>query len=78
MCHSCVTSGYRKGSSAPAFVPNRKQTHKEQRRVGRESEEEEGEEGERKGGKGGQMEEEEVEKKKKERKRCGGAKGGNI
>lgn len=34
--HSCVTSGYREGSAAPAFVPNGKQTHKEQRRKRRE------------------------------------------
>lgn len=52
VCHSCVTSGYREGSAAPAFVPNRKQAHKEQGRGGR-GEEGEGE-GERKGGKGGQ------------------------
>lgn len=36
VCHSCVTTGNREGSVAPAFVPNRKQTHKEQRRGGRE------------------------------------------
>lgn len=28
MYHSCVTLGYREGNAAPAFVPNRKQTHK--------------------------------------------------
>lgn len=36
VCHSCVTSGHREGSAAPAFVPNRKQTHKERMRSGRE------------------------------------------
>lgn len=71
VCHSCVTSGYREGSAAPAFVPNRKQTHKEQRRSGRE----------RRGGLGGgeegrkrwakqDDEEEEEEKKKGVRGKC--------
>lgn len=41
ICHSCVTSGNGEGSTAPAFVPNRKQTHKEHRRGGRGEEEEE-------------------------------------
>lgn len=35
VCHSCVTSGYREGNVAPAFVPNGKWTHKEQGRGGR-------------------------------------------
>lgn len=35
VCHSCVTSGFREGNVAPAFVPNGKWTHKEQRRGGR-------------------------------------------
>ena len=47
--HSCATSGHMEGNVAPAFVSNRKRTHKEQRRGGR-GEKEEGEE--RKGGKG--------------------------
>lgn len=51
MYHSCVTLGYREGNAAPAFVPNRKQTHKRveeglRRRGGKE-------EGERKGRKVG-------------------------
>ena len=37
-----MTSGYGEGNAAPAFVPERKQTHKEQRRGGRSKEEEEG------------------------------------
>lgn len=51
MYHSCVTLGYREGNAAPAFVTNRKQTHKRvemglRRRGGKE-------EGERKGRKVG-------------------------